>query len=93
MCAELLKTFRQVQRKRRFLLGYARDPASFIRRLIAASGRDVRQRMDGSLVQVPTAELFKQPWAQEAACFHLFQLESAQQQKQQPQQLGQQQRN
>lgn len=55
-------------------LGFATDPAAFIRRTVAASAQEVRE-LDGQAVQISSADHFKQPWAQEAAIQYLYSVE------------------
>jgi hypothetical protein len=68
--AEALTALRGCQRRRRFLQGFATDPADFERRFVACTSKEVRD-YQGAAVEMSSAEHFKQPWAQEAAVHYL----------------------
>ena len=91
--AETLAAFKAAQRKRSFLLGFATEPEVFVRKLVAASAKDVRTPTAvgasaapdiSKAVELSAADNFKQPWAQEAAIHYLDRLESARRKAEEP---------
>lgn len=72
--AEVLAAIKAAEDRRRTFMGFATDPAAFIRRVVAASAQEVRE-LDGQAVQTSSADHFKQPWAQEAAIQYLYGVE------------------
>ena len=67
-------------RRREFLLGFANNPGAFIDRVVAAQARDVPvARGDGSTSRRAErgAEMYKQPWLDEAATRYVAGLKSA----------------
>jgi hypothetical protein len=72
--ADALSALKSAQRKRTFLMGFAAEPVEFIRKLVAASAKEVREH-GGNAVEMSAADNFKWPWAQEAAIHYLESLE------------------
>ena len=70
---------KMAHRKRRFLMGFAVDPAEFIRKFVAASAREVREH-GGVATEMSAADNFKLPWALESAVHYLSLLAAQEQQ-------------
>lgn len=75
-CAERLSALKVAQRRHAIYHGFATDPDAFVRGLLAASAREMRELPSaaaggGTRGHIPPAEHFALDWAKEAAMKYL----------------------